>query len=116
MMEVNREELAWAGGFFEGEGNFHFDISNKDSRSPRVRLSLSQVNKEPLDRFVRALGFGSVSGPYVRKDRNHQPYYTVVLRRWELVQAAVAMLWPWLSRKRKDQAKTMLLRYEQYRK
>lgn len=43
-------ELHWAAGFFDGEGSIYFAIS-----TGQLGLSLSQVRREPLDRFVTAL-------------------------------------------------------------
>ena len=51
-------ELAWAAGFFDGEGSIY-----RDSRGS-VRLSANQIRPEPLHRFVQAVGVGRVYGPY----------------------------------------------------
>lgn len=52
-------ELAWAAGFFDGEG---YIGCKKDGT---VRLSIDQINKAPLNRFQKAVGgLGTVTGPH----------------------------------------------------
>lgn len=50
-------ELAWAAGFFDGEGY----IGCKADGS--VRLSIDQIHKTPLERFQKAVELGSIIGP-----------------------------------------------------
>jgi hypothetical protein len=91
-----REEMAWAAGFFEGEGNFS-----------RKGLAVAQVNREPLDRLKEITGFGTIRGPY----RNRGPIFLWEINSFELIQAFVAMVWPWLSERRREQARKALARY-----
>ena len=58
-LEFDREELAWAAGFFDGEGCFCFSEAGQ-----YVCVSITQTEREPLDRFERAVGLGKVNGPY----------------------------------------------------
>lgn len=58
---LNELEVAWAAGFFDGEGSAHV--------GPRggLRLSLSQTDTEVLERFSAAVGgIRNISGPYFR--------------------------------------------------
>lgn len=56
-------ELAWAAGFFEGEGSV-FQHSTK-TKVPRVAMSLDQTDApELIERFFRAVGLGKTYGPY----------------------------------------------------
>lgn len=58
-------ELAWAAGFFDGEGC----VTSFNDRHPpfrkRVQLIVGQSGTtEHLERFARAVGCGNISGPY----------------------------------------------------
>lgn len=122
---TNREELAWAGGFFSGEGYTGFNKSsytykkkNKPSK-PRNRvkiyptMNIAQVGSaETLDRFNNAIGnIGKVYGPYGPYKANKQAYYQFQLSGFENTQAAVAMLWPFLSTVKQEQATNVLNKY-----
>lgn len=56
---MNREELAWAAGFFDGEGCFSYSKSGQ-----YVCVSIGQTVREPLERFKLAVGLGVIYGPY----------------------------------------------------
>jgi hypothetical protein len=104
-MEINREELAWAAGFLDGEGS----VGLHERRRPGKRLTFqaAQVSPVPLRRLQAALG-GRIHGPYGPYQSNHQPYYLWFLDGFERVQAAVAMVWPFLSSPKRDQATRVL--------
>jgi hypothetical protein len=51
----NKIELAWAAGFYDGEGCIYcHHYGNKEKFVPR--FSVSQNRKEPLFRFQKAVG------------------------------------------------------------
>jgi hypothetical protein len=84
-------DLAWAAGFFDGEGTF--------SRfGPTPGASISQVGLESLDVFAHTVGCGTVSGPYEKAtaEIRRKPqwiYYAYGV-------AAEAVFWlllPWLG-------------------
>jgi hypothetical protein len=97
-----REELSWSAGFFDGEGTTGL------SKGRYARMSIHQVDRRPLDRFQSAvLGVGSVIGPYPHKNGRWQP-----IHQWRVsgsgAQAVLAMLWPFLSEPKKEQARPVL--------
>lgn len=98
-----REELAWAAGFFDGEGNTN--AYRKGGSGPFVlQMSVTQVHRETLERFQRALGgLGTIYGPYSTIS-GRLPQYTIKIRTHEHIQAAVSMLWPWLCPPKRIQA------------
>ena len=102
-------ELAWAAGFFEGEGTVALNGS-----APRLWLpqASAQGIPEVLARFQAAVGgLGSISGPYVLKNPwSKLPQYRWGLSRFEHVQAVIAMFWPWMSARRRSGARAVLLR------
>ena len=83
-------ELAYAAGFFDGEGNVRL-------RKMGAQLCVTQCHREPLDRMQLALGVGQVHGPY-------GPYKNSVQPRWEYrvsnildIQVVYAKLRPYLG-------------------
>lgn len=103
----DRHEIAWAAGFFEGEGTI-----SQNGRG--VRLTLPQASAsgvpEVLDRFRRAVGgMGWIIGPSsLRNPWSKEPQYVWGSSRFEHVQAVLAMLWPWLGSYRRATARTAL--------
>jgi hypothetical protein len=75
---MNEIELAWAAGFWDGEGSVSLSYRGVYNR-PRIIVEIAQVHREVLDRFTAATGMGKVRGPYRPKTKNAQPYY-----RWGL--------------------------------
>lgn len=55
-------ELAWAAGFFDGEGSAV--LSPSAGGKLYARVSIGQNTREALDRFCAAVGVGKVYGPY----------------------------------------------------
>ena len=96
-------ELAWAAGFFDGEG---CTLCRKPKTGYRqLSFEVAQNEISTLRRFESALGFGSISGPY----RGSEYQYRACS--FEKAQAAIALLWRFLSDPKKIQAKTALIEY-----
>lgn len=94
-------ELAWAAGFFCGEGSFVSGWSRADELW-RVMFSITQKSTkgrpEVLRRFRKAVGFGALGGPYSRKT------YRLASGGASTTLRLAALLWPWLSRVKRAQA------------
>lgn len=76
----NEIELAWAAGFFDGEGYVGFPkentlLRNKKRLYGNFRLAVSQVHREPLDRFLAAVGEGKIYGPYQNRRGKHKDHF-----------------------------------------
>ena len=109
---ISTLDIAWAAGFFEGEGSFHSPRATKprlDGTRGRVAvMSISQVQLEPLERFRRFFG-GYI---YFRKRKHNKDgrwkdFYVWSLRRTKA--AALTMtFWVFLSERRRAQAKILL--------
>jgi hypothetical protein len=102
-----RLKLAWAAGFFDAEGCTSF--------SPRsgVCVSITQTDKEVLERFSAAVGVGRIYGPYTSKHDDgllRRPHYFYRATGHQNVQAVVAMIWPWLGSEKRRQATVRLTR------
>jgi hypothetical protein len=108
--EPNREELAWAAGFFDGEGSFSWTTPAAFGCAV-----INQTNRESLERFKRAVaGLGKIYGPYEprHKDRwSRKPQWAFRAHRREHVQAIAVMLWFKLGPIKRRQAVSVLKRY-----
>jgi hypothetical protein len=90
---MDRHELAWAAGFFDGEG---WAAKNK-TRGVQARINQSDDDGVPqvLIRFQRVVGCGRLHGP-VREERRRDLYYWDVSSRRD-VEAVANAIWPWLG-------------------
>jgi hypothetical protein len=96
---VDRFELAWAAGFFDGEGWANaVGASGRRTKQPYARINQADPNGVPevLLRFQRALGgLGRVGGPYLEQGRKD-------IYRWHVssrgdVELLHHFLLPWLG-------------------
>jgi hypothetical protein len=93
---MNREELAWAAGFFDGEGWTGL-------RGPTtVGMSVTQMELQPLVRFHNAVGVGTIYG------RGTRGGWIWQAGNWADSQAAVAKLWRFMSEPKRAQAHAAL--------
>ena len=97
---LRREELAWAAGFFDGEGSTSF-ARNKLKTRKYPRLDIDQTDPEVLERFKNAVGnIGKVVGPY---PTNKKPKWKYVVYGIAECQTVICFLWQWLSNLKKQQ-------------
>lgn len=115
----NETELAWAAGFFDGEGSTTVTKCNpkakaRDRDRPQVglRVSLAQVELEPLERFHAAVGVGRVRGPY-QYSTDRQPHFQWGASNMDVLRVIDA-LWPYLSNVKRLQAWMRITQYEMY--
>jgi hypothetical protein len=93
------EEIAWAAGFFEGEGS----ITHTDRD---LQLLLKNTDRDMVARFAQIVYRGVVYGPYTSADRDgyrRKPYWMWVAL-GDAGHDVVDLLAPWLSRRRLEQA------------
>jgi hypothetical protein len=99
LVVVDRYELAWAAGFFDGEG--WADLAQAEGRrtgQPMARINQADANGIPevLRRFQRALGgLGTIGGPH-REEGRIDLYRWTVSRRGD-VELLHHLLVPWLG-------------------
>jgi hypothetical protein len=102
---INREELAWAAGFFDGEGH-----CSGSRRKGDISMNMAQVDPRPLGRFHAAIwGLGKFVGPNKSSSKNGNEFYIWRTTNHEHVQAIVAMLWTFLSEPKREQVKHALV-------
>lgn len=95
-------EIAWAAGFFDGEGH-----TSAASRS--LRLALTQVVRENLERFARAMGGrGRIYGP--RKAKRGNDYYHWQTPNRPEAMKCLELLWPLLGEAKREQARAAVSR------
>ena len=105
-------ELAWAAGFFDGEGSvgtYFCDRRHKmygGKPQKNIIMSVSQKDIRPLLRFQEAIGFGEIRE---RKLVNKASEWRV--QRFELVQQTCCLLWNWLSEPKREQIEQALRTY-----
>jgi hypothetical protein len=109
---LDTHELAWAAGFFDGEGNIRVKRLRPTASREGDRLRgyavifVPQIDPRVLERFRSAVHLGKVMGPYAKSHKQPQWHYEVYT--FEKVQAVVALLWRWLSPVKRQQASEVL--------
>ena len=108
---MNREELAWAAGFYDGEGCCGVWQHGGTNHNKTLGISITQMRKEPLERFETAMKH---LGKIYRKKKTL--IYRFQSHRFERVQMIVALMWNWLSAPKKEQITRSFAAYlNQYR-
>jgi hypothetical protein len=104
-MEYSTDEIAWAAGFFEGEGSFTL---NRGQQRPVPVVYVSQVDPEPLERFARYLRLEPHGKQYREVRQGTRDIWRFRIHKYSEVQRVVDLLYPWLSPRRREQADRML--------
>lgn len=98
-------ELAWAAGFYDGEGCLTtLRYRGRQNGYTQPQMMLAQVELQPLQRFLAAVEAGRIKGPYGPHKGQKQPQW-----RWTVcsrgdVKHVLEVLWPYLSDPKKEQA------------
>lgn len=106
-LRIERESLAWAAGLFVGEGCV---TVSADGRYRQLILTVTQAGgvEHPPDilvRFRSAIGdMGAVDGPRIDPTGVRLPKWRFRVTGFEVTQAIIALLWPWLGEVKKAQA------------
>ena len=117
--QERRESLAWAAGFYDGEGSTGCyrqtvsatlkDGSEKEYSSPSLQMGIAQTDRAILERFHSIIGDGSICGPYQdHRSANRRPQWSWKLSGVERVRVALELLWPWLGETKRKQAQDAL--------
>jgi hypothetical protein len=89
------EDIAWAAGFFEGEGCIAIIGS-------QFGITLTNTDKWTIDRFDDLMPVGKIYGPYDNRQADgyrRKPFWRWVAHR-EAAMDGVQLLSPWLSPRR----------------
>ena len=93
-------EAAWVAGFFDGEGTVY---AHRSGPRRYLNLTIANTDMESLERCQRVLG-GAIYERRVAADR--LPMFVLKVARQPAVEAALALLDPYLSGKRQQQLAT----------
>lgn len=94
-------ELAWAAGFFDGEGSLGF-VSGHERAQLKQNALADGALPDTLARFHRAVGIGRVGGPYADRptrkgfSERRRAYFIWYATRAEAIEVA-QLLWPQLG-------------------
>ena len=101
---MHREvDLAWAGGFFEGEGSVTMHRS-------RFAAQIKNNNADALARFRACVEAGRIYGPYVDPSRgSSKPFWVWVSHNGEAMHV-MSSIAPWLTERRLLQLELTLSR------
>lgn len=114
----NREDLAWAAGFVDGEGNIRLSTTKSRKTDQRqychIVLSVAQCDRRVLDKLQGVLHMGTVYGPYKAKRNNHRDFYRFTTHSFEESQCAIGLLWNWLGCVKRDQATNSITAYHKF--
>lgn len=111
-MTCPNSELAWAAGFFDGEGNAR-TYSRKGLNTTSIRLAVHQIDRQVLDRFRKAVGeVGTINGPYQSPQPNRKPVFQWQVQ-GKLAKQVAMLLLPYLSPVKKEQCLTAIAVYDE---
>lgn len=107
MILLSREELAWAAGLFDGEGNSHFCITNQSRgyKTPMIGINISNTYLPLLKKFQQVTGgLGHIYVLRPHSFKTHwKPAWQFRTGKFEHAQAIMSLIWPWLSNQKKAQ-------------
>lgn len=98
---VSKAEVAWAAGFYEGEGYL--------TKTSPPRVQIAQCNIEPLEKLQSLFG-GSIYGPEMPKGAR-QPVFRWVLGDHASSKSFIYAIFPWLSDKKQKDTLDKIDRY-----
>jgi len=101
---LDEHELAWAAGFFDGDGWAALVRRRRRKRGqPHAQINQASEDGVPevLTRFRDAVGVGRVAGPKLEEGR--QPLYWWVASSRDDVARTGALIGPWLSHDKRRQ-------------
>lgn len=101
MQDHLTNEVYWVAGFFEGEGTI---VSSRG----QLRMAAGQNYREPLERVQAVLGGGICKQKY-------RDYYMWHLGKRADVEAAISLLGPLLSERRREQIAAAIVKRDEYR-
>lgn len=101
VMKADPIELAWAAGFFDGEGYIAFRLNNANKNGKyyrRIEIQIGQIDTFVLERFARAVDCGTVYGPVGLETRDgRSPLYKYNLTGIDNIKRVWHLLMPYLS-------------------
>jgi hypothetical protein len=109
---IVQTELAWAAGFFDGEG--HTGLSRKENGSLSPRLTINQTDPGVLSRFLAAVGSSAKLRHYSRngkQDRKGAGIWQFSIGGTDEIRRIVDLLSPYLSSIKLIQARVVIQQF-----
>lgn len=108
---ASSEKLAWAGGLFDGEGCFDFQLYKQ--KYPRIQARVTNTDRSLLAKLKAIVKVGNIQGPYERA--NVKPVSQFQVGALEDLQEFSKQLWPYIGTAKRKQFRECAARYNQYR-
>lgn len=98
MLSTTQKEvgLAWAAGFFDGEGCVSRQNPHR-AKSTRIRLTVGQQDDEVLLKFQEIVGYGNLCYPKTLKPNGLKWGIYLTITSWAAAQEVMQSLWPYLG-------------------
>lgn len=94
-------EVAWAAGFYEGEG--HFGVKHNPYGHPNaLRLTIGQRTEEPILKFLSIAEVGKIRHRHLGEGHGGEIWYYEAGKTANALQVA-RLMWTWLSERRQLQ-------------
>jgi len=106
-----KTELAWAAGFFDGEGTICHRIDKRPGRAPCLQFHMEQVDPRPLVRFAAAVGWEGGMSQRAPRGGGRQAIYRIAMGHAAAVRT-MQLLWPYLSEPKREQLLAAIDRIE----
>jgi hypothetical protein len=116
MDRINKSDLYWAAGFFQGEGYAGISLAKRKIKEDYkyVNIKITQYyDRTPLDKFQSIFGLGTVMGPHFKK-RGDQEVYQYAASNSD-AETILKYILPILSGKKYDQVNEVLLEIYKYK-
>lgn len=103
-------EVAWAAGFFDGEG--WISVNHQAGGYITYVVGISQMDVRPLQRFLAAVGCTETQGrSHGNARKMHHGRIHQLMWSGDGAQRVLDVLWPWLSEPKREQAERVLAEY-----
>ena len=104
MITITRnEDLAWAAGFYDGEGS---TTIHRKGKHAYPRCTVAQKHTGVLEKFQRIVGCGTISFKEATATHNECHYWQA--RSHAETEMVIGLLWPWLGTQKREQAERRL--------
>ncbi len=105
-----RENLAWCGGLFEGEGNISFYLQGRKTDVLQSLISIGSTDEDVIRKFHQIIGMGVVYGPY--KNKNYKPMWHWKVGRRDHALAFLYAIFPFLGKRRQEKTEKFIDFYQ----
>lgn len=111
LSSITDSKAAYCAGLFDGEGSTLFQVINGKYRA--IKLVIKMCDNEPIQKFWEFTGGkGKIYYRDYSKEKSAKAHYrnayVIDFSSFELVQFVICLMWKWLSKPKREQAKNVL--------